>query len=163
MMILSQYHIFELDTINIYSAAWEKPREPKCDPWSSMENLSGRLKLFFWKVFVILNILHICFYFDKNSIMRGIVLPNVCWIFSSIYTGGFLATVFAFWDWIVPLQDARVPCPQSRYIYCLPLLHKSELEWSSGQRRSFVSWWCAVESPCMQKTVSFMWGGGGGS
>jgi hypothetical protein len=78
-----------------------------------MENLSGAPKIFLRKsIFNPQHPTHLLFIFIKNSIMRGIVLPNMCCIFSSIYTGGFLATVFDFWDWRVPSQDAPVPCPQ---------------------------------------------------
>jgi hypothetical protein len=36
--------------------------------------------------------------------MRGTVLANMCWIFSSMYTGGFLPALLAFWDGI---QDCK--------------------------------------------------------
>jgi hypothetical protein len=82
-----------------------------------MENLSGAPKIFLLKIiYNPQHPTHLLFILIKSSIMKGIVLPNMCLIFSSIYTGGFLATVFDFWDWRVPPQDAPVPCPQLVYI-----------------------------------------------
>ncbi len=80
--------------------------------------------------------------------------------------GWFSASIICFLGLVFRLVKVTEREPAVAYsivIFSLsPSHYTSELEWSSGQRRSLVIWWCAVESPCMHRTVSFMLGGGGG-
>ncbi len=96
--------------------------------------------------------------------MKGIVLPNMCWIFSSIYTGGFLATVLYLLSWTGEcLFKMHLSLAHNRATFTLSRLpHKSELKWSSGQRRSIVIRWREVESPCLHRTELLLGGPGKG-
>jgi hypothetical protein len=82
-----------------------------------MENLSGAPKIFLLKsIYNPQHPTHLLFILIKKFNNERHCTPQyVLNLFFNLHSG-FLATVFDFWDWRVPPQDAPVPCPQLVYI-----------------------------------------------